>query len=162
MSDLTPAEREARDDARERFSVNINHPDAVMQFPPTTPEEGFHQGWAECAAWCEDRIRVLEEALRAVERNDKTVYDYSRGPRAVNRNGLPPDQGRWLTPREIARDALSTSVGSRGASMPQSDRKRCWPWSHMWMWLPVEACMIQQGVCERCGRETRRLIHVPE
>ena len=50
----------------------------------------------------------LAEALRAVERLDKTTsYDYGDGKTARDRNGNLPAEGRWNTPREIARAALA-------------------------------------------------------
>lgn len=59
-----------------------------------------------------ERVGELEDALQAVKRNDKTVYEYA-GEWALNRDGQPhPDSGlgaRWSTPREIATDALAAS-----------------------------------------------------
>lgn len=55
----------------------------------------------------EQRVGRLEEALRVVERNDKTEYDYS-GMDRLDRNGREPGPGaRFSTPREIASAALS-------------------------------------------------------
>lgn len=55
-------------------------------------------------------ITDLREALEAIVRNDKTVYDYGSTRDAPNRNGEQPAQGqRWRTPREIAQAALSSN-----------------------------------------------------
>lgn len=67
----------------------------------------FEKGFIAARDYGRERERALEEALKNVERNDKTVYEYS-GPDALNRDGLPnPLPGaRWTTPREIARATL--------------------------------------------------------
>jgi len=56
----------------------------------------------------ETALRDVEEALRAVQRNDMTrPYEY-RGRGARRADGLTPTDGsRWLTPRELATIALA-------------------------------------------------------
>jgi hypothetical protein len=49
--------------------------------------------------------KKYKRTLAYVFENDKTEYDYY-GKRARNRNGKLPDEGRWITPRELAEDAL--------------------------------------------------------
>lgn len=54
-----------------------------------------------------ERITELEQALHFIKQNDKTrSYEY-KGKAAENRNGELPENGkRWLTPYEIAENAL--------------------------------------------------------
>jgi len=51
-----------------------------------------------------DREKQLESALEAVQRNDRTLrYEYGES----RLDGQEPEAGqRWLTPKEIADDAL--------------------------------------------------------
>jgi hypothetical protein len=75
--------------------------------PKLTPDyANTADGLRERARRAEAEVERYREALRAIERNDKTIYEYD-GEHAPNREGRVPDEGRWSTPREIARDALS-------------------------------------------------------
>src|SRR5215218_11112125 len=65
---------------------------------PGGPKEDECWRLREALASSDRRVDRLEEALRSVVRNDKTVYEY-RGRHATNRSGaLPPQGQRWHTP----------------------------------------------------------------
>ena len=93
---------------------------------PACPVETWHSEYCECGlatslkklhdaiaastqqlAEKDALIAQLEKALKMIRQNDKTEYDYGNGAIAKNRNGKRPANGRWLTPKELADQALA-------------------------------------------------------
>lgn len=68
--------------------------------------EGFEKVYAEK----EEHIAALKATLDAVKRNDKTpTYPYKNENSEASKNAIgkfPPKGARWLTPRELAIEAL--------------------------------------------------------
>jgi hypothetical protein len=51
-------------------------------------------------------IEFLKTRLEVIKNNDKSFYDCGTGKNGQNRFGKLPEQGRWLTPFELADEAL--------------------------------------------------------
>lgn len=113
--------KRAREDARERFSANIHHPDAVAEFgdPQTayTPEECFHQGFTEAQA----ALAACEEPTGEVDDREWTAVGEQAGAARAG-------ETMWSGPHLKPGERVTVVPKSRLAAREEPE----WTWARLY------------------------------